>query len=231
MRRPSTTRSFAASFGAAILLVAGAAPAAAPTGRAALADTWLLRGGRTTMITVQGGAPPFQPQAGATYAKNTAAIKAGTLSDGLDRCLAPGIPRLMYAPYPIQILVKPEQVTIIHEMNHWSRLIYLDQPPPPDLDESYLGYSSGHWDGDTLVVETTGMNDTTFLDGAGMPHSTALKVTEQLRVIDRGRILEDLITIDDPKTFTRPWSARITFDRQHGRRLRENLCFAKSPKR
>jgi hypothetical protein len=218
-----------ALFATAALLAAGSAAAAASaapaTGRAALAGVWMVRGYQPTMKTVEGELPPFQPWAAEAYKKSLDAQEAGKpLLDSSTRCLPHGIPRLMYAPYPIQILLEPKQVTILHEVNHMVRWVYMDEPQPQDLDDTYLGHSVGRWEGDTLVIDTIGLNDKTLLDRAGIPHTTALRVTERLRVIDGGKAMEDVITIDDPKTFTRPWNARIVFDRRPDIRLMEYVC-------
>jgi len=90
-----------------------------------------------------------------------------------------------------------------------------------------MGQSAGHWEGDTLVFETIGFNDKTVLDRDGMPHSPEMRVTEHVRLIDGGKRLEDLVTIDDPKTYTAPWTARVVFERKTGVQLKEYHCVLK----
>ena len=223
-------KSFAIASGAAALALALAAPAvAAPprtgTARVDLTGVWWTKGYQPTMKTVDGQLPPFQPWAAAAYKKSLDAQDAGKpLLDSSTLCLPHGVPRIMYAPYPIQILQTPKQVTILHEVNHMVRLVYMNEPHPDGLDDTYLGHSVGRWEGDTLVIDTIGLNDQTLLDRAGLPHTTALHVVERLRPIEGGKLLEDVITIDDPKTYTKPWNARITFERRPDVRLMEYVC-------
>ncbi len=97
-------------------------------------------------------------------------------------------------------------------------------PKPDDLDPTFMGASVGRWDGDRLVVETSGFNTRTTLDRSGLPHSDALRLVERFRLIDQGRRLEDRVTITDPKTFSRPWSATVVFDRRPDLEPKEYLC-------
>jgi hypothetical protein len=109
-------------------------------------------------------------------------------------------------------------------------MVYLDMTLPKldDMDPNWMGLSVGHWDGDTLVIETQGFNDLTTLDTAGLPHSTEMHVSERIRKPDADT-LEDIITIADPKTFTRSWSTRVTYRRQPGLRLKEYVCTDSNP--
>ncbi len=96
-------------------------------------------------------------------------------------CLPPGIPRMMYTPYPTEIFQMPDRILFIYEGGaHVWRIIWMDgRKQPADPNPNYLGYSVGHWEGDTLVVDTIGMNDRTWLDAAGHPHGEKLHVTEK----------------------------------------------------
>jgi len=109
-------------------------------------------------------------------------------------------------------------------------LVYLDMSLPKldDMDPNWMGLSVGRWDGDTLIVESQGFNDLTTLDSAGLPHSTRLHVSERIRKLDADT-LEDLITIADPQTFTKPWTTRVTYRRQPGLRLKEYACMDSNP--
>ena len=90
------------------------------------------------------------------------------------------------------------------------------------FDPGYMGDSVGHWEGDTLVVDTIGFNDKTTLDMGGMPHSDAMHVIERIRRID-DNTLEDLITVDDPKTFTKPWTQRMRYKTSNDV-IQEDFC-------
>jgi hypothetical protein len=129
----------------------------------------------------------------------------------------------------MMILQTARKVTFVHEYQHVLRHIYMDEPLPAaeDVDPTYMGESVGHWEGDTLVVETIGVNDKTVLDRDGMPHSATMRVTERLRLIDGGRRLEDVVRIDDPATFSAPWTARVVFDRKPNVQLEEYNCVLK----
>jgi hypothetical protein len=120
------------------------------------------------------------------------------------RCLPGGVPRA--APYHYQIVATPKLVLVLFEGNiHSYRQIFLDRKEhPKDLKPLWYGDSIGHWDGDTLVVDTVGFNDKFWFDMAGHPHTTQLHVTERYRRRDFGN-LEIQNTIDDPGAYVKPW--------------------------
>ncbi|HWF11151.1 MAG TPA: hypothetical protein VG297_21930 [Bryobacteraceae bacterium] len=126
-------------------------------------------------------------------------------------CLPPGVPRMMYTPYPTEIFQLPERVVFVYEGGaHVWREIWMDgRQQPKDPNPTYLGYSTGKWDGDTLVVDTIGMNDRTWLDAAGHPHGEKLHVTEKFTRTDSNTLKVEA-TIDDPDYYTKPWTV-VTF--------------------
>jgi hypothetical protein len=106
------------------------------------------------------------------------------------------------------------------------RRVYMDgRKPADDLDPSYFGYSTGHWDGDTLVVETVSLRDDTVLDRYGSPHSDAMRITERIR-LSAPDVLEDAITVYDAKAFTKPWEIVRRYRRaaRDNDELHENTC-------
>jgi hypothetical protein len=112
------------------------------------------------------------------------------------------------------------------------RLVYLGEKLPPidDLDGNFMGMSVGNWNGDTLVIDSAGFNDLTTLDKAGIPHSTEMVMQERVKLIDGGQRIEDVITVTDPQTFTKPWSYRLTFKRMpNDYWLKEFACTDKNP--
>lgn len=119
----------------------------------------------------------------------------------------PGMPKLVVLPYPYKIVQQvPDMMLILYEGFTTYRQIFTDgRALPQDPQPSWLGYSVGKWDGDTFVVETIGVNERTWLDNAGRPHSGAMHLTERYRRRDFGH-LEMKLTIDDPKTYTKPWT-------------------------
>jgi len=188
--------------------------------------TWQPMGFADTISTIDHSPIPFQPAAKARYDRSVAAQEAGhPLPDSSTRCLPSGVPRIMWAPYLTEIIVQPKRVIMLHETQHLMRFIYLDEkmPADDDLDFLYMGTSVGHWDGDTLVIETKGLTDDTIIDRAGIPHSTDLKVTERLHVLPDGNTMDIVLTFDDPKTFTKPWQSKVVWKRQNAR-IREQVC-------
>jgi hypothetical protein len=211
-------------------LALGLAAAAASAGSAPdISGVWQVTKYEPSIRTVDGKAPPLKPAALKVYEQNLAARKQLKPRSDLSRCVPPGTPRAMWAPQPIMILQKPRKITFVHEYQHLLRHIYMDEPLPAaaDVDPSYMGESVGRWEGDTLVIETIGVNDKTFLDRDGMPHSASMRVTERMRLIDGGKRLEERVTIDDPETFTAPWTARLVFERKQGVELAEYNCVLK----
>jgi len=208
---------------AAAALAAGSARAEGPD----LSGVWLLDGHVGAVKTSDGTAPPLLPAARAVYDRHRAAAAHGDYSfDGLTRCLPPGLPRLMLVHEPFEILQKPKVLYFVHQLNRLPRRVYLDEALPADPDPLYLGYSVGHWDGGTLVVESTGFLDSTLLDNSGLPHSDALHLTERYQLSADGRHLHLHYTVEDPKTFSAPWSADASFTRQKGLELTEEVCAA-----
>ena len=161
---------------------------------------------------------PFLPEAEAKY-------KAADEKDSpTTHCLPPGISELMLAPiYPMAIIQTPGRVVIIHEFMNVFRWIYTDgQGHPKDLDPTWEGNSIGKWEGDTLVVDTIGFNDKSWLDGHGMTHSDQLHTVERFH--RRGAVLEYSLTIEDPKTFTRPWIVHMDYEAKPDWKIAEYIC-------
>ena len=128
------------------------------------------------------------------------------------KCYQPGVPRAMYMPYPFQILHGTNKIMMVFEFANAQRTIHLDQVEPYPND-SWMGHSVGHWEGDTLVVEVTSQIDKTWFDRAGDFHSDALKVTERYSMITPDAIRYEA-TIDDPNVYTRPWKISMPLYRR-----------------
>ncbi len=123
-------------------------------------------------------------------------------------CMPSGVPAfIMAAVEPIHFMQTPKQVTMIFSGDAQVRRIYLDVPHSANLKPSWYGESVGHYEGDTLVVDTIGLNDKTFIDNYRTPHSAKLHVVERYKLIDDGKTLEVTFRIEDPDTFYQPWSA------------------------
>jgi hypothetical protein len=175
-----------------------------------------------------GGDPPLNAAGRAAYEIVQAGLKDGSIVDKTRRvCVPDGVPRVLATPYPFEIFqVPPGQVTFLYEMNHQVRVIVMDKPLPPRqtliVDPKYNGHSSGHWESDTLVVESAGFNEWTFLDASGLPHSDEMTTVEHIRKI--GNQLEDIITIHDPAMYERDWQARFVYDERSDVRLEDYAC-------
>lgn len=155
--------------------------------------------------------------------RKAAADVAGTpIANSSTLCLPEGMPTIMEAIYPIQFVQTPGQVIVLAEFLTQTRRIWLDEkmPAADEISPSYNGQSVGHWEGDTLVIETTGVrSDVTF---HGIPHTTAMKLTERIRKT-KPDMLEDRVTIDDPAVFKMPYSFTLTY-KKSDYRISEYIC-------
>ena len=150
------------------------------------------------------GEVPYQPWAKALVDSRADGSHAREESDA--NCLPQGIPKIAAAPAPWKIIQSAGTIVILHEAFNLWRQVFLDgRQFAEDLNPSWLGYSIGKWEGDTLVVESKGFNGKTWLDQAGKPTTEALQVTERYRRKNFGT-MEIQITIDDPKAYTKPWT-------------------------
>jgi hypothetical protein len=152
-----------------------------------------------TSTLKKGETLPLQPWA------EQLAKKRMSKDDPEANCLPAGVPRM--APYPWKIVQQPKLMVLLFEGNiHTYRQIFMDgRGHPEDLDPTWYGHSIGKWEGDTLVVDTTGFNDKFWFDFAGHPHTEKLHITERFRRPDYSR-LEFEVVIDDPGAYTRPFT-------------------------
>ncbi len=143
-----------------------------------------------------------------------------------ERCWPGGVPDfdIYERDRPIFLLQTAKEVTIIEEHDQQVRHIFLNVPHSAHPKPSWYGESIGHYEGDTLVVDTIGMNDKTFVDNYRTPHTTELHVVERFRLIDGGKTLEAAITVADPGAFNMPWSAVQRWRRNDSRSLGELVC-------
>ena len=150
--------------------------------------------------------PPLKPAYEAKYAATVKDAVNGKEFDPLTYCLPAGFPRVLAEPFLQEFVLRPEQVWWIHEQQNEIRRIYTDGRKHPPADELYPlweGHSTGHWEGDTLVVDTVSLREGIF-DRTGAPHSDKAHVTERIRKVDANTI-EDQLVIEDPVTMTKPW--------------------------
>ena len=140
----------------------------------------------------------------------TARLADGTRPDPTLFCLPWGIPVNNLVVEVVKFVQAPKEIVAIYEVDNSYRQIYLDgRPLPQDPNPSWLGYSTGHWDGDTLVVETEGFNDRTWLDMSGHSHGEKLHLTERYHRRDYGHMDVEM-TFNDPEFYTKPFSIKFT---------------------
>jgi len=158
---------------------------------------------------VQGGEIPYQPWAATKKQENAAQWL--TLDPEVN-CYLPGVPRVMYLPFPFQIVQSPGFMLIASEYVGATRSINMEQVEPPPID-TFMGHSVGHWEGDTLVIQSDTFNDLTWFDRAGNFHSDALHVIERYTPTGPDHMLYEA-TIEDPNVFTRPWTISMPLYRR-----------------
>jgi hypothetical protein len=168
----------------------------------------------------EGAEIPLVPSAAAVYAS-----RAGQLgkSSPASRCVAHGIPDAMLITPTKIISTRRVTAILFEEFNHYRQVFTDGRRLPDDPQPTWLGYSVGRWDGDTFVVETSGFNDQSWMDDAGLPHSDALKTTERFLRKDFGHLAVNVI-FEDRKTFSRTWSLDLPFVLMPDTELFESIC-------
>jgi hypothetical protein len=192
-------------------------------GKPDLSGLWLTQGIYIGDITKDRKEPlPFQPWAAELYKQRRENLGK---EDPTGRCIVGGVPRSTAVPYPFKILhTTGGMVVMLFEAVHSFRQIFMDgRPLPKDPNPQWFGYSVGHWDGDTLVVESAGFNDNVWLDNFGHPATETLRVTERFTRKDFGHSSVE-VTIDDPKTYTKPWSVTLPLIFQPDTEMIEYMC-------
>jgi hypothetical protein len=215
----------------AVLLAQTAKPSGAATSIPDLSGTWNRgAGGNATGIfdndangvpflgfTKQD--PPLQPSAMEIYQTNRKGITDPRLKgrDDIDpstSCFPPGPTRIFTIPRPFEIRQTAGEVYILSETDHWVRRIYMDGRGHPDgYPSTWMGHSIGKYDGNTLVVDTAAINETTWIDTLGHPHSDALHLVERFRRVNHDA-LEIEVTFEDPNDYTKPWTGKKVYQLQ-----------------
>ena len=167
-------------------------------------------------------ADPVQAWAAKVLQERSQLLHASEESNA--HCLPPGVPRINATPNPFKLIQMPGETVVLYEAFGLYRQIFTDgRELPKDPQPSWQGYSAAKWQRDTLVVETAGFNGQTWLDQAGHPTTDGLHLTERFHRRDFGH-MDDQITIDDPKAYTRPWTITETFELQPDTELIEFVC-------
>jgi hypothetical protein len=180
------------------------------------------------------GRTPDEPTLTAEYMAKWQEISKSRIAGSSDydltaKCLPPGMPAMMNMAYGMEVMQTKDKITFFSELNDALRRVYLDGRKPSQKvldDPTYAGYSTGRWEGDTLVVETVALRDNTFIEGF-TPHSDAMTVHERIRFKEPG-LLEDRISVTDAKALTKPWETVKTYRRasreKENDELREFAC-------
>lgn len=170
---------------------------------------------------LKAGDPLFQPWASALYQHRR---DTESKEDPTGNCIPGGVPRSDAVPYPWKIVKSDRMMLILYEAVHGYRQIFTDgRELPKDPNPTWMGYSVGHWDGDDFVAETTGFKDQAWLDNDGHPASDALDVIERFHRKDFGH-MDIIVTINDPKAYTKPWTVTEPFRLLADTELLEYVC-------
>ncbi len=172
-------------------------------------------------LGVQGGVLPYLPWAADLMKQRRAEFGLG---DPSSVCLPLGLVKVHTAPFPRKIVQTPDLLLILSERDTTFRQIFLDgRALPEDPNPSWNGYSSAHWQDDALVVETNGLRDGMWIDREGSPLTDAARITERFRRPTMGR-MEVEMTVNDPKAYSKPWTAKLNFTLLPGTELLEYYC-------
>jgi len=217
-------RSWCLMLAAMTLLMSATALVAQTQARPDLSGIWSRTGPGAHQNFIP-EAPPLQPWAKTIWDENREGERGKDEVDPVIYCLPHGFPRIMAGNQPIEIVQTPSQVYLLFEAHSVQRRIYLDgRKLPENYPNSFMGFSTGRYDGDTLVVETAGLDGSTWLDRGAIPHTDALRVTERFR-----RAAQDTLEIsfrfDDPKAFAKPWEAKKTYTLKPDWEILENIGY------
>lgn len=195
-----------------------------PDGKIDFTGTWTPRPGYTGNIArdLKPGDVPFQPWAETLYKHRLETLGK---DDPQAYCTLSGVPREHVVPYPFKIFhTTTGTIVIIYEALHSYRQIFMDgRELPKDPNPTWMGYSVGHWEGDALVVNSSGFVENNWLDNGGHPGTEAMKLTEKFRRKDFGHFDVE-VTIDDPKAYTKPWTVTLSFTLTPDTDLIEYVC-------
>ena len=197
-------------------------------------DTQNPRGFQPNTAAFPGEIPPLTPRGQEQFAATRPAYGPRAVPDSTDPvnptklgahgCFPPGVPRIYLHPVPMEIIQIPGRVLMRFEFDHLLREIWTDgRGHPGDWNPTYMGHSTGKWEGDSFIVDTIGFNDKTWLDRLGHRHSEDLHVIERFRRVDHDTLQDD-ITMEDPKTFTKPWSTHVIFALRPDWEILEHAC-------
>jgi hypothetical protein len=175
--------------------------AARPSPVVAMGALGAIPGG---LSVVEGNEIPYKPEAAAKKKEN---FDNWLIRDPTVKCYLPGVPRATYMPFPFQIIQTPDNILLAYEFASANRTVYMNSKEESPID-TWMGWSRGRWEGETLVIDVTGLNDQSWFDTAGDFHSDKLHVVERYTPTSPDHLQYEA-TIEDPDVFTRPWTIRM----------------------
>jgi len=220
-----------------VFAFAGLAAMVAAQQKPDLSGVWTARNSpqaRYRLWTFSADEPPMTPWALEKFKLTKPSFGPRSFKDSNDPvnpttvnatgCFPPGVPRIYLQPFPMEIIQQANRVLIIYEFDHLIRQVWMDgRAHLKDLPGTWMGDSIGKWEGDTLVVDTTGFNDKTWVDRAGHPHSEDLHVVERLKKTDAKTLQIDIL-MDDPMAYTKPWGGRLDYTLRSDWNISELIC-------
>ena len=207
---------------------------AAPKAQSAAANTdisgvWNATSGVYGFASFSKDDPPMTPWGRAQFnaakpSQGPNGVKLSETNDRVYKCSPPGMPYIYLQIFPMQVIQTPKEVIELFEYDHIVRHIFIDgRKHPANVKPSYNGHSIGHWEGDTLVVDTIGLNGKNWLDRVGHPESAQMHILERIRRVDDKTLQVDL-KFDDAKSYTKPWTAQIRFLLHPDWDILEHIC-------
>ena len=194
-----------------------------------ISGVWNAMRGNYDTASFSKGDPPMTPWGQAQFnaakpSQGPRGVKLTETTDRVYKCSPPGMPYIYLQLFPMQIVQTPKEVIELFEYDHTVRHIFVDgRKHPADLTPSYNGHSIGYWEGDTLVVDTVGLNGKLWLDRVGHPDSDQMHVIERIHRVDDKTLQVDF-TFDDPKSYVKPWTALMRFRLRPDWEIIEDVC-------
>jgi hypothetical protein len=194
-----------------------------------ISGLWNAMRGNYDTASFSKGDPPMTPWGQAQFdaakpSQGPRGVKLPETTDRVYKCFPPGMPYIYLQLFPMQIVQTPKEVIELFEYDHMVRHIFIDgRKHPDDLTPSYNGHSIGHWEGDTLVVDTIGLNGKMWLDRVGHPDSEQMHIIERIHRVDDKTLQVDF-TFDDPKSYVKPWTALMRFRLRPDWDIIEDIC-------
>jgi hypothetical protein len=194
-----------------------------------LSGVWNATSGIYEFAAFSKDEPPMTPWGKAKFdrarpSQGPNGVKLSETNDRVYKCSPPGMPYIYIQLFPMQIIQTPKEVIELFEYDHIVRYIYTDgRKHPADVKPSYNGHSIGHWEGDTLVVDTIGLNGKNWLDRVGHPESSQMHILERIHRVDDKTLQVDM-TFEDPKSYLKPWTAQVRFQLHPDWDILEHVC-------